>query len=63
MGNAKVQSNNPVTKAIDFTKSTWEEIKKVHTPSKQETIHGNYWSAFDGFLLWLVFGTKRFIGR
>jgi len=27
-----------VSQAIDFSKASWEEVKKVHTPTRQETM-------------------------
>jgi len=41
---------NPVAKATDFTTDTWDELKKIHTPTRQETIQGTI-----GVLLMVAF--------
>ena len=35
---SKEQGKNPVTGSIDFFKDAWAELKKVHHPTRQETI-------------------------
>lgn len=38
MAKAETERKNPISRGIDFTAQSWEEIKKVHVPTKQETI-------------------------
>ena len=37
MAKENAQSKNFVAQAIDFSGESWAELKKVHTPTRQET--------------------------
>lgn len=32
------QASNPVSRSVSFVRDSWEELKKVHPPTRQETI-------------------------
>lgn len=34
----QVASKNPISSAAQFCRESWAELKKVHTPTRQETI-------------------------
>jgi preprotein translocase SecE subunit len=38
MAKVETERKNPISRGIDFTTQSWEELKKVHAPTKQETI-------------------------
>jgi preprotein translocase SecE subunit len=37
MAKVETERKNPISRAIEFTELSWEELKKVHAPTKQET--------------------------
>ena len=34
-------SGNPIGRAVTFSQDSWAELKKVHAPSRQETIQSS----------------------
>ncbi|MCB0345620.1 MAG: preprotein translocase subunit SecE [Bdellovibrionales bacterium] len=32
------QASNPISRGINFITASWQELKKVHPPTRQETI-------------------------
>jgi preprotein translocase subunit SecE len=40
MTTAKTQGSNPVARSVQFVGDSIDELKKVHPPTKQETIQG-----------------------
>ena len=50
MAKKKQEKKNPVARAADFTSATMDELKKIHTPTRQETIQGTI-----GVLLMVAF--------
>jgi preprotein translocase SecE subunit len=35
---SNANSKNPITKASSFVRESWQELQKVHKPSRQETV-------------------------
>ena len=38
MSKGKTEPNNIISRAITFVREAWDELKKVHAPSREETI-------------------------
>ena len=38
MAHPPEETSNPISQGIQFTQESWEEIKKVHPPTREETI-------------------------
>jgi len=33
------EKKNPIARSVDFTRESWAELKKVHHPTREETIN------------------------
>ncbi len=57
-------SSNPISAGIGYIKESWAEIKKVHFPTKAETVQSTFGVLFLIFLFVLFLGlTDHIVGK
>lgn len=61
MATAKTQGSNPIARFVQFVRDSIDELKKVHPPTRQETVQGTIGVLIMVMLFGIFLGLADFI--